>query len=150
MGSPFSPPSATPPTLEALLDASAARADLKADVLAYAAYRQAARVATAGHPPRPTVVRLLCQLFASEPELAIEHIHVRGVSGCSDFRGEITVVVAGVERTWDFVWDCRWRARDAGLVDLLGYPDQARAAREYDWQCFAAWRERVAEAAVTR
>ena len=132
------------PTLEALLDASAAHEAFKAEVLEYAAHRVVARLATVGHPPRVKVLRVVAHLLESEPALAIDRVRLRAVAGCADFRGEITVHTAdGAERTWDFAWDCRWRAREAGYVDMLGYPDQSRAAREFDFRCFAQWRERA-------
>ena len=48
---------------------------------------------------------------------------------------------SGVQ-VFDFVWDCRWRAEREGYVDYFGFPDQARAAREFDWQCFQVWQRR--------
>ena len=40
---------------------------------------------------------------------------------------------------YEFVWDCRWRAEQEGWTDCFGFPDQIRAAREYDWRCFERW-----------
>jgi hypothetical protein len=128
--------------LDALLAASQADPRFRADVLAYAAAEPAARLRTHGHAPRVKVLRVVAQLLAAEPELRIESAVVTGSAGCSDFRGLVTVFANGIERTWDFVWDCRWRARESGVLDDYGYPDQARAAREFGWQCFATWRER--------
>jgi hypothetical protein len=133
----------TPPvTLEHLIEASHAHPAFKADLLAFAAFQDAARIDGA-HAPRVKVLRVVCQLLAAEPELAVETVQVRGASGCADFRGEVAVSDATGRRTWEFVWDCRWRAREAGLTDPYGRLDQARAAREYGWQCFAVWRERA-------
>ena len=129
--------------LDVLLDASCAHPAFKADVLAYAAFQRAERLDVAGHLPRVKVLRVLAQLLAAEPELAIESVSLRGQSGCSDFRGEVRAVAGGGERTWTFAWDCRWRARESGVLDSLGYPDQSRAAREFGWQCFAVWSELV-------
>lgn len=127
--------------LDELLSACDAPAEFKADVLSYAAYREAGRVTAQGHPPRVKVLRVLAQLLHHEPTLRVETVRVAGSAGCCDFRGVVTVVADGVLRSWEFVWDCRWRAREAGLVDRSGYPDQSLAAREYGWQCFSHWRE---------
>lgn len=128
--------------LAALLDASAAHDAFKADVLAYAAHRPAERLEARVTAPRVKVLRAVTQLLAMHPALPIERVRVRGLAGCADFRGEITVVAEGAEHTWEFVWDCRWRAREAGYVDAHGFPDQARAAREFTWRCFSVWRAR--------
>lgn len=129
-------------TLDALIEESAAHPAFKDDLRAYAAFQPADRVVVTGYAPRLKVLRVLTQLLAAEPALAVEHVRVRGSSGCADFRGTVSVAVDGVERTWDFVWDCRWRAQQAGLVDAIGFPDQARAAREFGWRCFSVWTER--------
>ena len=136
-----------PPTpLDALLEASRALRDFKADVLAYAAFQQSDRLTVLGHAPRVKVLRVVAQLLHAEPSLAIEAVRIRGASGCCDFRGEVTVIVEGAERVWEFVWDCRWRARESGLLDRMGYPDQSLAAREFGWRCFSQWRERATAA----
>ena len=138
-------PPPTPPPLEALIAESAACPEFKADVLAYAGFEAAPRVVVAGHAPRVKVLRVLAQLLAADPALVIECVRVRAVAGCADFRGTISASLAdGAERAWDFAWDCRWRAIESGVVDSLGYPDQARAAREFGWRCFAVWTERTA------
>jgi len=128
--------------LTPLLGASRAHPEFKAAVETYALLGSAPRLASAGRAPRVKVLRVVAQLLDAEPELAIESIAVRGASGCCDFRGDVTVVADGRERTWEFVWDCRWRARTAGYVDVTGWPDQARAARDFDWRCFSTWTER--------
>lgn len=135
--------------LDTLLEGSRAHPAFKADVLAYAAFHQVERLVVAGHAPRVKVLRVVAQLLAAEPGLAVEAIRVRGAAGCADFRGELTARVDGIDRGWEFAWDCRWRAREAGLLDSLGYPDQARAAREFGWRCFALWTERVPAASTT-
>jgi hypothetical protein len=127
--------------LTPLLGASRAHPEFKAAVEAYASLGSAPRVVTNGRVPRVKIVRVIAQLLDTEPDLAIESVAVRGSSGCCDFRGEVTVAADGRERTWEFVWDCRWRAREAGYVDLMGWPDQTRAAREFGWRCFSTWAE---------
>jgi hypothetical protein len=92
-----------------------------------------------GYAPSIKVRRLLTHILASEPQLAIERITLRGRSGCSDFVGTVSVHTATETRTFEFVWDCRWRAEQLGWTDCFGFPDQIRAAREYDWQCFERW-----------
>jgi hypothetical protein len=41
----------------------------------------------AGFAPRVKVVRVLVQLAAAEPALAVARVRVAGASGCADFRG---------------------------------------------------------------
>jgi hypothetical protein len=128
--------------IDPLLAASRALPDFKRDVVAYGRH-DSERIVTTGRPPRVKVLRVLAQLLYAEPALPIASVMVRGNPGCCDFRGEITAHAEGISRTWDFVWDCRWRARQEGLHDYLGFPDQARAAREFGWRCFATWSERA-------
>ena len=130
--------------LDALLSACQAHPDFKTDVLAYAAFERAERLQTPGHAPRLKVLRVVAQLLEQEPTLPVEAVRVTGSAGCNDFRGVVTATVGGEERSWEFVWDCRWRAREAGMVDRSGYPDQSRAAREFGWRCFSHWQERPA------
>jgi hypothetical protein len=139
-----------PTALETLLDASSAHPAFKADVLDYAARRPVERLVIRGVAPRIKVLRVVSQLLHEQPGLRIESVSVHATAGCADFRGEIAVIADGVERVWDFLWDCRWRAREAGHLDRYGYPDQARAAREFGWRCFALWRERTAAPSMSR
>ena len=127
--------------LLALLDRSAATAAFKADVHAYLSHEPAARVAAARPAPRVKVARVLAQLLDAEPALAVERVTVDAVSGCSDFRGTLAVETAGETRFFAFVWCCHWRAEEQQWRDAFGFPDQIRAAREFDWRCFEAWRE---------
>lgn len=129
-------------TLHDLLARSSATHEFKSDVLAYASYQDAPRITTARHAPRIKVLRLVAQLLAAEPSLPVERIRVDGLSGCADFRGLTIVEAAGEARTFDFVWDCHWRALQEGWVDAFGLPDQIRAAREFGWRCFERWTER--------
>jgi hypothetical protein len=115
----------------------------------FGAVHEADWLTTARPAPAVKVVRLLTQLLHAEPELAVERVHVDAWSGCSDFSGTVTVTVGREQRHFDFTWDCRWRAIEEGYVDWFGQPDQIRAAREFDWQCFARWTERSAAAART-
>ena len=45
----------------------------------------------------------------------------------------------GAQEVNRIAWDCAWRAREMGWTDCFGFPDQMRAAREYDWRCFKSW-----------
>jgi hypothetical protein len=135
------PPFSSALSFDVLLRVSAAHPSFKNDVLAFAAGERADRVVLLRHAPRVKALRVVAHLLEREPTLAIETVSVGGIAGCSDFRGVVTVVAGGEQRSWEFLWDCRWRAREAGLLDRWGHPDQARAAREFGWRCFAVWRE---------
>jgi hypothetical protein len=125
--------------IAALLDASRADEDFKRDLLAFAVGRPAARVTLLRPAPRLKVVRLLTHLLHAEPTLCVDRVTVEGVSGCSDFRGTLSVHCADGLRVWRFRWDCRWRAVQEGWHDGWGLPDQSRAAREFGWRCFERW-----------
>ena len=126
-----------------LLAASAAVEAFKADAAAYRATGAAPRVEVDRPAPRVKVVRVLAQLLHAAPALRIERVRVSARAGCSDFRGSVTALDGGVAHVWDFVWDCRWRAEEAGLLTPWGNPDQQRAAREWDWECFEVWEARA-------
>ena len=127
--------------LPSLLDRSGASEPFKADVRAFLAHQPAPRVATVRLAPRVKVTRLLTQLLDAEPALPIERVRVDAVSGCSDFRGTLTVETAAGTRVFEFVWCCQWRADAEGWRDCFGFADQIRAAREFDWRCFERWRD---------
>ena len=94
------------------------------------------------HPSPPVKVeRTLTKVLAAYPELAIERVEIQGATGCEFFRGTATIHAAGEARRVKFDWDCRWRAEAQGWHDYFGFPDQARAAREFGWDCFRAWEE---------
>ena len=134
--------------LDTLLAASEACPEFKADVLAYAAFQRAERVVAQGHAPRVKVLRVVAQLLHHEPSMKLDSVRVAAAAGCCDFRGVVTATAGDEVRSWEFVWDCRWRARQAGLLDSTGHPDQAWAAREYGWRCFSHWQERPVSARV--
>ena len=127
------------PALLPLLDAAAAHPDLKREVLEYLRGAETSRIEIDGHAPRVKVERVLTQLFHAQPELPIETIRVRGRSGCSDFVGELVVTSANAEHTFTFEWCCAWKAEQEGWRDYFGFWDQARAAREFGWNCFRRW-----------
>lgn len=126
--------------LEQILAASHAAESFKNAVRSYHADRASDRIAVAGFAPPIKVKRLLKHILHSEPHLPIERVALQARSGCSDFVGTIDVETAHGLRTYEFAWDCRWRAIEEGWNDYFGLPDQIRAAQEFDWRCFKHWR----------
>ena len=125
-----------------LLENSLATTQFKADVQAFFEDGRSTRVKVETPVPQVKVRRLLTQLLNAEPELQIERVVIRGRSGCSDFVGTVDVHTVSEAHVFDFVWDCRWRAECEGYVDYFGFPDQTRAAQEFDWRCFQSWNRR--------
>jgi len=130
--------------LETLLAQSRAHEKFKADVRAYCASGEATRIRVDSYIPPVKVQRLLKQMLATEPDLDIDGVAVSGSSGCSDFVGTVEARTQGGAAThiFEFGWCCRWRAEQEGWTDYFGYPDQIRAAQEFDWRCFHTWRRR--------
>jgi hypothetical protein len=124
------------------LQASRASDDFMADFDRFMSGEQPQRIKVETYVPRAKVRRLLKQLLASEPSLEIEQVVIRGMSGCSDFVGSVDVHTTSGAHVFDFVWCCRWRAQTEGWVDYFGFPDQMRAAQEFDWNCFQRWERR--------
>jgi len=125
--------------LEQVLATSSAAETFKSAVRSYCETGSADHIQVDGFAPRIKVRRVLTQVLATQPDLPIERIAVRARSGCSDFVGTVQVHTAGETRVFEFVWDCRWRAEQEGWTDCFGFPDQIRAAQEYDWRCFLRW-----------
>ena len=125
--------------LEQILKSSQAAETFKVAVRNYCAGAPVENIRVDGFAPSIKVRRLLAHMLSSEADLPIERISVRGRSGCSDFVGTVKVQTATEMRVYEFVWDCRWRAEQEGWTDCFGFPDQIRAAREYDWRCFERW-----------
>lgn len=125
--------------LEQILEASRAAETFKKAVRQYVANGQTDHIRVEGFAPHVKVKRLLTHMLSAENHLPIERISLRGRSGCSDFVGTVQVHTASGTHVYDFVWDCRWRAEQEGWTDCFGFPDQIRAAREYDWRCFERW-----------
>lgn len=130
--------------METVLQSSNATSDFKADILSFLSGEEAARVKVETFVPPVKVRRLLTQLLTAEPSLEIEQVVIRGLSGCSNFVGSVEVQTKSGAHLIDFTWDCRWRAENEGYVDYFGFPDQMRAAHEFDWQCFRQWERRAA------
>jgi hypothetical protein len=130
--------------LEPLLAASWATDDFKASVRQYSTLGKAPLLDVAEFAPPVKVLRVVAQLLDVEPALRLERVRVLGNAGCSDFRGSVEAHADGVVRRWQFVWCCKWRAAEEGWVDCFGFPDQIRAAKEFGYRCFQAWREDLA------
>lgn len=97
------------------------------------------RVAFEGYAPPVKVERTLAKLLEAFPELELERVVIQGASGCEFFRGELSAFTPEGERRIRFHWDCKWRAVQEGWTDYFGFPDQARAAREFGHDCFRTW-----------
>lgn len=121
---------------------SAATTDFKFAVAAFISGEESDRVKVESRVPHVKVRRLLSQLLWVESGLEIERVVIRGSSGCSDFVGSVSVETSTGPAVFDFAWDCRWRAQHEGFVDYFGFPDQTRAAAEFDWRCFRHWERR--------
>ena len=128
------------PDLTELLTESRATDSFKSDVIRFLETGEAARVEVRGYAPRVKVTRLLKHVLASVPHLDIEQVFVKAQSGCSDFVGTVELATATERQIFEFVWCCRWRAEEQGWLDYFGFPDQMRAAREFDWRCFRVWK----------
>jgi len=125
--------------METVVATSKATPNFKTDVLSFVAGEKVERVKLESYVPRVKVRRLLTQLLVAEPALEIERVIIRGVSGCSDFVGSVDVETTSGTHVFEFTWCCRWRAENEGYVDFFGFPDQMRAAQEFDWRCFRRW-----------
>jgi len=125
--------------LEKILEASRAADTFKKAVRQYVANGQTDQIRVEGFAPHVKVKRLLTHVLSAEGHLPIERVSLRGRSGCSDFVGTVQLHTASGTHVYEFVWDCRWRAEQEGWTDCFGFPDQIRAAREYDWRCFERW-----------
>jgi hypothetical protein len=127
-------------TISQLLERSSATPAFRGELLRFAREgRPSARIRFDAGAPPVKVERAVAKALVEYPELPIESIEVRGRSGCATFAGELVVSTAGSERRVAFLWDCRWRAEEQGWYDFFGFPDQARAAREFGWDCFREW-----------
>lgn len=126
--------------LDELLAKSRAHETFKADVRAFCERGQAPRIRLESYLPHVKVQRLLKHMLATEPDLPIQGIAVSGVAGCSDFQGTVEAKSPTGTEVFEFGWCCRWRAEQEGWTDFFGFPDQIRAAQEFDWRCFHTWK----------
>lgn len=122
-----------------ILDESAATSEFKAAVLSVRERIRTPLVTSARPVPHVKIVRLLTHLLDAERDLEIASVRIHADSGCSDLTGVIEVSCVDVMRRFSFAWDCAWRASELGWTDCFGFPDQMRAAHEYDWRCFKSW-----------
>jgi hypothetical protein len=129
------------PELAELLTESSASEPFKSDVARFVETGNADRLEIRGFAPRVKVTRVLTHVLANHPDLDIERVAVEARSGCSDFVGILEVATGSETKVFSFVWCCRWRAEQEGWTDYYGFPDQTRAAREYDWRCMQVWEE---------
>lgn len=106
------------------------------------------RVAFAVGAPPVKVERALTKALIEYPAEPIESIEFRARSGCESFAGDLLLRTASDTRRVSFHWDCRWRAEQEGWRDWFGFPDQARAAREFGHDCFRTWEEQPATKAA--
>ena len=136
--------------MEQILAKSRAAEPFKRAVRSYGSAGSCEQIRVHGFAPSIKVQRLLAHMLAAEPHLPIERVSLRGRSGCSDFVGTVQVHTASETRVYEFVWDCRWRAEQEGWKDCFGFPDQIRAAREYDWRCFERWEAVHIDSRVSR
>ena len=125
--------------LEQILERSRALEPFKHAVRSYCTGGTADLIQIDGYAPAVKVCRLLAHILSTEPLLPIERVSLRGRSGCSDFAGTVQLQTPAGTSSYEFIWDCRWRAEQEGWLDCFGFPDQIRAAREYDWRCFQHW-----------
>jgi hypothetical protein len=132
--------------LESFLARSSADDEFKSAVRSFSSGRENALLQSPRSAPMVKVLRVLAQLLSEHPELEVRRVSVDAVSGCSDFRGTLRVECSDGVREFEFLWDCRWRAVQAGWRDAFGYPDQIRAAREFGHRCFRTWSERSRQA----
>ena len=129
-----------PVTLADLLDRSSAASPFREALLRFINDgRSSERVRFGYGCPPVKVQRTLHKALVEYPALPIESIELRASSGCEYFRGTLIVRTLTEERHIAFHWDCKWRAESEGWRDWFGFPDQTRAAREFDWDCFRAW-----------
>lgn len=135
-------------TLDALLDASNAMPEFKEAVRALSEGEHQDRIDYNWGAPPVKVMRVIMKILEMCPEEPVERVQLKGTAGCSDFIGTATADPG--ELRIAFEWNCRWRAEQLGWKDFFGEPDQIRAAREFDYQCFKDFRvERPVVKSVT-
>ena len=122
------------------IDAAAAHPEFKRELIDFARGGNTSRIELDGYAPRVKVERVLTQLLHAHPTLTVEKVRLSARSGCSDFTGELVAVTTDrEEHRFAFTWCCSWKAEQQGWKDCFGFWDQARAAREFGWDCFQRW-----------
>lgn len=131
--------------LSQLLERSRASEAFRDSVAAFVSdSRPNDRVTFDPYSPAVKVERTLTKLLEEHPELEIERVEIEGSSGCEFYRGELRIHTMEGMRRVRFHWDCKWRALQEGWTDYFGFPDQARAAREFGHDCFRTWQSESA------
>lgn len=127
------------PDLLPFLEAADVHPDFRNDVLNFVRGGAAPRIELRGRAPRVKVERVLTQLLRTHPTLPVDRIQLEATSGCSDFTGVLVAWAGETEHRYRFSWCCSWKAEQEGWRDCFGFWDQARAAREFGWDCFQQW-----------
>jgi hypothetical protein len=130
-------------TLDDLLSRSHAADSFKTAVRHYEAGHSSPLIGADRWQPPVKVLRVICKLLETYPDLAIERIDLAAAAGCSDYTGVLDVQPDGLRIRFD--WNCEWKARQLGWVNFFKMPDQIRAANEMGYQCFREFREIVNE-----
>lgn len=120
--------------LQQLLDNSQAIEEFKQAVLDFKEGKNTDLIVDQNGNPPVKILRLISYVLDQQSELPIESISVKAASGCSDFTGTADINQGQVQV--DFKWDCAWRAKEEGWKDYFGFPDQIKAAKEFDYDCF--------------
>lgn len=99
--------------------------------------------------PAVKVERTLTKMLEAYPTMPVDVVEITARSGCEFFQGALTLATAdGAETRIRFQWDCKWKADQMGWQDYFGFADQARAAREFGYNCFQTWEEVAADSPV--
>jgi hypothetical protein len=128
-------------TIDQILEASAASEEFKDAVRRLAdGYRTPQLIESSIYHPNPKVLRVVLKLLDTHPQAPIERVKIGGVSGCANFVGTVSYFVPEEHRV-RFNWNCKWKARQESYFLPDGRPDQARAAAEFDYECFREFEE---------
>lgn len=128
-----------PQTLEALLAQSRAHEVFKEAVLQLESGETSDHIRFNNGNPLVKVLRVIKYFLATHRDLPVEAVAIDARSGCSDYKGTLTVEPG--KRSFTFEWDCYWKACELGWKNFFGNPDQTRAARTFDYLCFRKFEE---------
>lgn len=120
--------------IQTLLDNSAACAGFKNAIAGLQHGRRSELIIFPRYVPAVKALRVCMKFLEAEPTMEIRNVRIEGITGCRDFSGALGA--NDDEIKYAFSWDCRWRAQQTGMLTTSGTPDQARAAREFGYQCF--------------
>jgi len=96
--------------------------------------------------PAVKVFRVVLKLLDARPGLPVIRTEISGESGCADFQGTV-ICYAPDPITFNFIWDCAWKARREKYYTVYGGLDQVRAAIEFGYDCFKLFAEEDRSAA---